>query len=120
MVLSRVVPCGLGLAGVQAGSRGRGESGRLPRESSSPLPGSPVRYWGPVQGTPKSRGLVVLLNLPGSQRLGKRVCCPSYEPWARGTCRPRLLLSPALFSPPAWLCSFPLHTLPSLRDRLGK
>lgn len=76
MVLSRVVPCGLGLAGVQAGSRGRGESGRLPRESSSPLPGSLVRYWGPVQGTPKSRGLVVLLNLPGSQRLGKRVCWP--------------------------------------------
>lgn len=45
----------------------------------------------------------------GPKDLGRGFAGPSYEPWARGTCRPHLLPSPALFSPPAWLCSFPLH-----------
>lgn len=63
---------------------GHGAAGRAggsePRETSSPLPGSPhrllVRCRGPVQDSPESRALVVLLNIPGSQRLGKRARWP--------------------------------------------
>lgn len=120
MVLSRVVPCGLGLAGVQAGS---GAGGRAGGSLVSPPRLSPVARCGTggqSRAPPRAGVWLFCSTFRGPKDLGRGFAGPSYEPWARGTCRPHLLPSPALFSPPAWLCSFPLHTLPSLRDRLGK
>lgn len=51
----------------------------------------------------------------GPKDLGRGFAGPSYEPWARGTCRPHLLPSPALFSQ-CRFWSFPSLYIPVLRE----